>query len=31
LGFSKDEKAAAISAVEAGTDMDMEGGIYVPI
>ena len=29
-GFSKDEKAAAISAVEAGTDMDMEGGIYVP-
>ena len=29
-GFSKDEKEAAISAVEAGTDMDMEGGIYVP-
>ena len=29
-GFSKDENAAAISAVEAGTDMDMEGGIYVP-
>ena len=29
-GYSKDEKAAAISAVEAGTDMDMEGGIYVP-
>ena len=29
-GFSKNENAAAISAVEAGTDMDMEGGIYVP-
>ncbi len=29
-GYTKDEKAAAISAVEAGTDMDMEGGIYVP-
>lgn len=29
-GFSKDENAAAISAVESGTDMDMEGGIYVP-
>lgn len=29
-GFSEDEKAAAKSAVEAGTDMDMEGGIYVP-
>lgn len=29
-GYSKDEKSAAISAVEAGTDVDMEGGIYVP-
>jgi beta-glucosidase len=29
-GFSKDEKAAAKSAVEAGTDMDMESGIYLP-
>ncbi|WP_288459336.1 beta-glucosidase BglX [uncultured Chryseobacterium sp.] len=29
-GFSKDEKAAAKSAVEAGTDMDMESGIYFP-
>ncbi|WP_379963060.1 beta-glucosidase BglX [Epilithonimonas sp. UC225_85] len=29
-GFSKDENAAAKSAVEAGTDMDMEGGIYFP-
>lgn len=29
-GYSKDENAAAKSAVEAGTDMDMEGGIYVP-
>jgi len=29
-GFSKDESAAAKSAVEAGTDMDMEGGIYLP-
>lgn len=29
-GFSKDENEAAKSAVEAGTDMDMEGGIYVP-
>lgn len=29
-GFSKDENAAAKSAVEAGTDMDMEGGIYLP-
>ncbi|MGC4129101.1 MAG: beta-glucosidase BglX [Bergeyella sp.] len=29
-GFSKDETSAAKSAVEAGTDMDMEGGIYLP-
>lgn len=29
-GYSEDEAAAAQSAVEAGTDMDMEGGIYVP-
>jgi len=29
-GFSKDEKAAAKSAVEAATDMDMESGIYLP-
>jgi beta-glucosidase len=29
-GFSKDEKTAAKSAVEAGTDMDMESGIYFP-
>nr|WP_314495890.1 beta-glucosidase BglX [uncultured Chryseobacterium sp.] len=29
-GFSKNENAAAKSAVEAGTDMDMEGGIYLP-
>ena len=29
-GFSKDGTAAAKSAVEAGTDMDMEGGMYVP-
>lgn len=29
-GYSKDENAAAQSGVEAGTDMDMEGGIYVP-
>lgn len=29
-GYSKDENAAAKSAVEAGTDMDMEGGIYIP-
>lgn len=29
-GFSKDEKAAAKSSVEAGTDMDMESGIYFP-
>ncbi len=29
-GFSKDENTAAKSAAEAGTDMDMEGGIYFP-
>ncbi|AZI20320.1 beta-glucosidase BglX [Chryseobacterium taklimakanense] len=29
-GFSENESAAAKSAVEAGTDMDMESGIYVP-
>lgn len=29
-GHSKDEKYAAKSASEAGTDMDMEGGIYLP-
>ena len=29
-GYSPDEKSAAKSAVEAGTDMDMEGGIFVP-
>ncbi len=29
-GYSQNEIAAAKSAVEAGTDMDMEGGIYVP-
>ncbi|WP_292009525.1 beta-glucosidase BglX [Chryseobacterium sp.] len=29
-GYSKDENAAAKAAVEAGTDMDMESGIYVP-
>ena len=29
-GFSEDEKAAAKAAAEAGTDMDMESGIYVP-
>lgn len=29
-GFSSDDAAAAKSAVEAGTDMDMEGGIFVP-
>lgn len=29
-GYSKDENSAAKSAVEAGTDMDMEGGIYLP-
>lgn len=29
-GYSKDHKAAGKLAVEAGTDMDMEGGAYVP-
>lgn len=29
-GFSENEKAAAASAAIAGTDMDMESGIYVP-
>lgn len=29
-GYSENDAAAAKSAVEAGTDMDMEGGIYLP-
>lgn len=29
-GYTKDHKTAGKLAVEAGTDMDMEGGVYIP-